>query len=224
MHVLIECPSVSGEIHFQSLACIFNLQSMLSHAGLTFEFNASVVREAADARNIAATRLASGDGDILVGMDDGMSVDHGAFQAMLSANVPYIAACHPQRSIDLKRLANGVRKGFEHSDALRFAAPLADGPGTAPGVSEVERIGAGVFILRSAPAMALVESGAVALRKAQGPDGEVDAYGFYDYIGDGDGSVSEDYGFCRRLREAGYPVHAYKGPGVSNSGEMTFRS
>ena len=73
----------------------------------------------------------------------------------------------------------------------------------------------------------VIEKGKVAKKTTTSAAGTTDTYGFYEivYHNDGGGGVrrlSEDYSFCYRLRKAGVPVHAYRGPGVSHVGEMVF--
>lgn len=226
MHALITCPSVRGLVHFQTLVSVVSMRMVLDPAKITSEFAVTPFSEIIDARNLAATRVAEGAADILIGMDDDVGVTQEAFVQMINADVPYIGACCPQRLLDMHRLAEGVRQGYSNRDAIRFAAPLVGGPGTAAGISEVEKIGGGFFILRAEPLKEMVRSGVAAKTTARLPGGGVaDAYGFYDCLYDEEGGrMSEDISFCLRLRQAGFPVHAYKGPGLSHSGEMTFHS
>ena len=76
---------------------------------------------------------------------------------MLSADVDYIGACIPQRQMELSAFAEGVRNGLSDRDAERYAAPLVDGPNVAEGISEVERVGCGFFILRREPLAKMLE-------------------------------------------------------------------
>lgn len=226
MHALITCPSVRGLVHFQTLVGVISMRQMLEPSGITSDFEVTPYSEIIDARNLAATRVAEGAADILIGMDDDVGVTQEAFLQIMNADVPYIGACCPQRLLDMHRLAEGVRQGYSNRDAIRFAAPLVGGPGTEMGISEVEKIGGGFFVLRAAPLKEMISSGVVAKTTARLPGGGVtEVYGFYDCLYDDEGGrMSEDISFCLRLRQAGFPVHAYKGPGLSHSGEMTFHS
>ena len=49
-------------------------------------------------------------------------------------------------------------------------------------------------------------------------------YGFFNNIGSNEGYLSEDYSFCQRVRQAGFDIHAYAGPGITHTGSMTFHS
>lgn len=225
MHVMIGCPSDRGLMHYHTLATVFNIQEMLADSGFTYEFFPTAFTEIVESRNTVGTAFFKSKADILVGIDDDVGVSNEAFHTMISANVPYIAACIPQRVMSLEKFAEGLRQGFSDQDAQRYAAPLVDGPGTAFGISQVEMVGTGFFVLRRQPLDALVDAGVIQKRVKTTVEGDKELYGFYDYFHDANGNrLLEDYSFCRRLRDAGFPVHAYKGPGINHSGEMTFHS
>ena len=227
MHALIACPAGRGAMHNQTIASVMMMQDELFRAGHSCDFMAMPFTEISDSRNFAATTLLDSGADVLIGIDDDVGVTEEAFGTMMSANVGYIGGCIPQRVIDLDRYADGIRKGFSNMDAQRYAAPLVNGPTSRPGVSKVDLVATAFFILRPEPLKRLIEAGGEKRRRAEAPWGEMDVYGFYDPIhydeAIGAGFL-EDYGFCLRLAEAGCAVHAYKGPGLNHSGEMTFYS
>lgn len=226
MHVLISCPSSSGLLHARTLASVFGMTQTLKNSGYTFEFAVLPYMGLIAARNHAATRLFAGECDLLVGIDDDVGAEGEAFETMVTASSVYIGACIPQRVMSLERLAEGVRdRGLNDRDAMRYAAPLVNGPQVAPGISETNRVSSGFFVLRREPLTAMVNSGAVAKKVEHTPAGPLDVYGFYDCIHGEDGTrLSEESSFCQRVIDAGFAVHAYKGPGLNHSGEMTFHS
>lgn len=223
MHALVACPARRGFLHHKTVLTIYTIQRLLNEGGHSCELGIYINTEIIDARNTAATQFLDSNAEIMIGIDDDVGADDHAIIAMINANVDYISACIPQRQMDLDAFAEGVRKGMDTPAAMRFAAPLVDGPGTPEGISEVERVGTGFFVIRRAPLERLVETGAAIKKLAVLPVGNTILHGFYDHIYDEDGGrLSEDYSFCRRVREAGFPVHAYKGPGISHSGEATY--
>ena len=225
MHAMIVCPSDRGLLHFETVASVYDIQQALLRGGHSYEFSVTAFTEIVAARNHAATRFLDSGADMLIGIDDDNGVSEEAFKTMFDANVGFIGVCSPQRVMDLDKYAEGVRKGFSNLDAQRYAAPLVNGPGTAMGVSETNIVGGGFFILRRAPLEMLLKSGKVSRKVDASERGDVETYGFYDVVADEAGrELAEDFSFCKRLRDAGGKVHIYKGPGVSHSGEATFRS
>lgn len=225
MRALIVCPTEGGLIHYRTMAAIFNMRQILASSGIDSDLDMMAFTEIVTCRNRAATIVVESGYDFLVSIDDDVGIGPGAFQAMAEAGVPYIGACIPQRVMDFGKFADGVRQGFSDTDAQRYAAPLVNGPAAGQGVSQVKQVCTGFFILRRAPLQALLSRDAVAKKVEDTPFGDVDTYGFFDHIYDDAGArLSEDYSFCLRLHHADIPVHAYKGPGLSHSGEMTFSS
>ena len=226
MNIMIGCPTGRGQIDKETVSSIFNIQTWIKNQtpDAKIEFAAVSHAEIYLSRNLIATLFLKSQSDILIGIDDDVGVKYNAFNAMLSADVDYIGACIPQRELSLKSFAEGIRRGLTDEQALRAAAPLVDGPNTQPGVSEVDRIGTGFFILRRNALMKLVEEGH-APKNTSLPGTNFQTLAVYNHINKKDGSsMSEDYSFCHRLKEAGISVHGYKGPGISHTGSMTFRS
>ena len=225
MHALITTPSAKGMIHYETSVSVFRMQEILLEKGYDVDYELTPFTDIVEARNRPAARLLAGETDLLIGIDDDVGVTEEAFNKMLNADVDYIGACIPQRMIDLAAYNAAVRQGMPNRDAQEEAAPLVDSIGVAWGISKVRQIGTGFFILRPRPLNVLVKMQSVTKRTEIAPRGKVEEYGFFDNHYDANGvRLSEDYSFCKRLREANIDVHAYKGRGVSHSGEMTFHS
>ena len=225
MIAVISCPAGKGQINFQTVDSIFGIFEWLTAAGYQPRFAVRSYAEVVEARNMIATGFVHSDAEIMIGIDDDVGVEREAFVQMLSAEVDYIGACIPQRQMELSTFAEGVRSGLSDRDAERHAAPLVDGPNVAEGISEVERVGCGFYILRREPLERMLELDMVPRKVLKVPGGDLPSYGYYDHIYDEIGNrLSEDYSFSSRMREAGYSVHAYKGPGITHTGAMTFRS
>ena len=225
MRAMIVCPSDRGLLHFETVLTIHVIQQVLLRIGATYEFSVIPFTEIVAARNRATTRFLDSGADMLIGLDDDICVSDEAFATMLKANVGCIGACCPQRVLDLDRYADGVRRGFSPGDAQRYAAPMVNGPGTPDGISATDGIGGGFFILRREPVKALVDRGLVSRRAEASSQGDSETYDFYDLTVDETGrELAEDLSFCKRLRDAGFTVYIYKGPGIGHSGEATFHS
>ena len=98
--------------------------------------------------------------------------------------------------------------------------------GKKSGITKVERLEPGFFVMKRAPLEALVKSGAVVSKDWRFPGAwSKETWGFYDSMEGTDGESLPGCGsFCARLRKAGFDIHEYVGPGVTRSFEVTVSS
>ena len=114
-------------------------------------------------------------------------------------------------------------QGMPNAQAERFAASPDDADPDGDGISEVERVGCAFFMIRRPVLAAIAERGLAARKVAATPQGATEMLGFYDPLPGADGvQMSPEDSFCSRVREAGFGVHAYSGPGVSFTAEVAF--
>ena len=242
---LIFCPAGRGSINHKTVVSIFEIQKVLIELGYDHRNVKMVSIQGADiveARNIAATIAASEARDFrrenpeaelrMIGIDDDVGVAPGVIAAMVRADLPYVGTCIPQRNkFDFDAFSALLRDspGMSPAQCAAEVSCLVDSGETAEiGISRVEQVGTGFFVLKGSALLAVIERGKVAKKTTTSAAGTTDTYGFYELVyhrDDGGKSVrrlSEDYSFCYRLRKAGIPVHAYRGPGVSHVGEMVF--
>ena len=241
----IFCPAGRGHINHKTAITVFEIQKVLLELGVSHRNVTMVSIQGADiveSRNIAATAAATAaaalrkkDPDAeswMIGIDDDVGVAPEVARLMLESGLPYVGACIPQRHFDFETFAESLRANPGKSAAAVASgiSDLVDGCETSRiGISEVEKVGAGFFVLRGSALLAMIEKGVAARKTTTSAAGTAHTYGFYElvYHSEGEGRVrrlSEDYSFCHRLREAGIPVHAYRGPGVSHVGETVFTS
>lgn len=223
--VMITCPAGSGALHFYTLQTVINMQGFLDSFGYSSDFKVTSYEPIIQARNDFANDFLNSEAEILIGIDDDVGLEMSVFGDMFRTDFSYIGVCVPQRQLDLSRFAECVREGHGDREAQRIAAPLVDGPGLPDGISVAKQVCTSFFMLKKDPLKKLIEENAVPHRTEKTPDGEKEYWGFYDLMADDTGKMlSEDYSFCKRIRDLGFNIHAYKGEGVSHSGEITFHS
>lgn len=175
-----------------------------------------------EGRNFVATHFLESEAETLISFDDDVAVTREAFETMLNADVPYIAAEIPQPVRDLSAFADLVRDGHSTEEAKRMTAALPEPPADGSAVIEVDRVGAGFFIARRPALQKLVDTGIARVKHGRTPQGEIKRYGFYDHVSPAPKTrLSGAYSFCSRLAEAEIPIHAYRGPGISRYSDVT---
>ena len=242
----IFCPAGRGSINHKTAISVFEIQKVLVELGLSHRNVSMMTIQGADiveARNIAATAAADAAADLrkadpaaeswMIGIDDDVGVTPEVARLLIESGLPYVGTCIPQRNnFDFDEFAKRLRAEPERPPAAIAAeiASLVDGgDASRVGLTEVSKVGAGFFVLRGSALLAMIEKGVVARKTTTCAAGTTRTYGFYElvYHEEEGGTVrrlSEDYSFCHRLRKAGIPVHAYRGPGVSHVGETVFTS
>ena len=230
MKFMIGIPSRRGSISSETVASVMQMTQVIAHAGATHEFACAAHADVTIARNLLAAHFLASDCTKFIGIDDDVSVSASAFAKMLSAESNFIAAVLPQRTMNLDLLEQAILAGHRGREARAIAAPpVSGGQGTLPAygsVQQVERTGTGFYILHRSVLTGIVEHGLAVLERVSQANATVIAntYGFFNNISDENGYLSEDYSFCKRVREAGFAVDAYYGPGIGHTGSMTFVS
>ncbi|MES0828468.1 hypothetical protein [Ruegeria sp. SCP11] len=225
MKYLIGCPTRRGLVHFKTALTMQTIVGALATQGHSCSTTMVAGADVVEARNRLATQFVASDCDWMIGIDDDIGVSPDVALGMIKANLDYVGVCIPPRQLDLEMFAQNIRNGMSDRDAQLHAAPLIDGAGLPDGISPVERVGTGFFVLRKTVLERILASGNVTKKVSNLPGQDYASHGFYDcLIDDNGGRLSEDYSFCKRARASGIPIHAYKGQGITHSGEMTFSS
>jgi len=229
MNVLIGIPSHRGEISSTTAATLVELTKALGGRRMAYSFVCAAHAEVSVARNVLAARFLQGDFDTFIGIDDDVGVSREVIDLFLSSGLNFVGTYLPQRVLSLEAFEAAILEGLRGREAQLRAAALV-GPLIAakdvgrPGIREVEWIGTGFFLLRRSVLKAMIDKGIAILQPAEQPGFSGTRYGFFDNISTPTQYLSEDISFCRRVREAGYAVNAYLGPGISHTGAATYHS
>ncbi len=225
MRVLLACPSRRGLLHHETVKSLLNIQSLIHSKEGQVEVVMVASAEISTARNIIATNFLQSSFDLLLCIDDDVGVNVDVAEMIIERGANYTGCYLPQRSIDLSTFAENIRSGLSDHDAHLKAAPLVGEATEKTGIFEVDRIGCGFFALRRTVLQEIVKKQIAIRQQTDLPSFKGTTFGFYNnIIGDDGGETSEDYSFCCRVKEAGYSVFAYRGPGITHTGDMTFNS
>ena len=224
---MIGVPCGRGTITAETATSIIGITKELTRRNLSYQMATVSHADVSVARNVLAAHFLESGCGTFIGIDDDVSVSEEAFQRMLAYGSNMVAAVIPHRSINLDAFEAAIVAGARGRDARAKAAPPV-GPSsraTLPynQITEVNDIGTGFYIIKVGVLKSIIEKGLARGARTQQANSDSITYGFYNNIIDDDGGyLSEDYSFCRRVRDAGYTVNAYYGPGIHHTGSMTF--
>lgn len=220
MKYLITCSPKRSRIYSQTARSISDIQTKLREDGHQCRFFVMPFPELGEMRNFLATQFHDSVADVMVGIDNGVVVSLDAFNAMVEADVDYVGAQMPHRAAGLDTFAEAVRSGLSNSEAARRAIG-ADTDSKAT-IKEVEAVSAGFFVLRRQVLEEIINLKLATKRAMRVPRTTVNRYNFYNHIEEDGERLTEDHSFCLRVRQAGFKVMAYSGPGVGVVCDLTF--
>jgi hypothetical protein len=225
MKVLLACPSRRGVLHHETVKSLLGIQNLIHANRGEVEVTMVASAEISTARNILATIFLHSSCNLLLCIDDDVGVSQDVAEKILASGNNYVGSYIPQRTLDLSVFAKNVRSGLSDNEAQMEAAPLVGTATDKTGIFEVDQVGCGFFALRKPVLQVMVDKEIAVRQKTNLAAFQGTTYGFYNNIIEDDGGeTSEDYSFCRRVREAGFSVFAYRGQGITHTGEMTFHS
>lgn len=186
----------------QTLLDFQRLAIGLGHSA-AFMFTSNTVIE--DARNIFAKNTIDGEFDLLIMIDDDISLSTDLCDMFIQHPFDVLGAFCPRRAIDLNLFHAAGADGKSFEDAWRTAAPLIGKPLddndtlAEPGIRLAKYLGGGVMSIKRTALETLIEKDATKLRyRNRKADGET-VYGFFDQLLSSDGTrFSEDFSFCHR--------------------------
>lgn len=224
MHYYFACSPKRARIYSSTVHAAANIQKWVRDAGHTLEFYIMPIADLGEARNFAATQFHLSEADVMIGLDNGVTVERDAFERMLVIDADYVAARIPRRLTNLDAFADAVRSGMSDEEAARFVA-TGEAEARVGRVVDADRVSAGFFLLRRTVLQSIVGARTAADRVVEAPRTNVRTYGFYDHIVDEDGRrLSEDHSFCKRVVDQGHSIKEYAGPGIAQVSEFTFAS
>ena len=222
MKYLITCSPKRSRIYAQTARSISDIQKKLREDGHVCRFFVMPFPEQGEMRNFLATQFHDSVADVMVGIDNGVAVSLDAFNAMTTADADYIAARIPQRTAGLDSFAEAVRSGLSDSEATRRAIGADTAAQTT--IEEVKAVDAGFFVLRRRVLEEIIKCKLATKRAMRVPRTTVNRYNFYNHIDEDGRRLTEDHSFCSRVRNAGFKVMAYSGPGVGVVCDLSFGS
>lgn len=217
MKCMVVCRLERAQVQSQTVECVPRIFRWLRDAGHSCTLDAEPWAEVAECRNLAAARFLDSDADFLIGIDDDVAVSREAFLCMLEAKADCIGARVPARVIDLGQLADGIRQGTPGG------AASARKPDSVGAVREVDQVGAAFHMVRREVLEKILESGLAGRSEMTIGHEQVPMVGFFDHLDDDGGNrLPEADSFCKRVRDAGFTIHEYDGPGISRISEIAF--
>ena len=231
MHIMIGVPSARGVISSNTVNTIVSLCRILSNMKVQYKFICVSHADVSVARNTLAAAFLSGPCDVFIGIDDDVGVSEELLIKFVNLQYNFLGVYLPQRSLDLSRFEQAVLAGRRGRAAQYEAAPyVPSSPNESADallkgdIRKVERIGTGFYIMRRSVLEAMIKNDLVIREAVNQANFSGVQYGFFNNISNNEGYLSEDYSFCERVRQAGFDIHAYAGPGISHTGSMTFYS
>ena len=224
---VLAMPSGRGDVRIETMGSVVRTIQHLKEENIDVTFMSVTYAEPAMARNRIAASFLDSDADVLMMLDDDVSIHPTLVLQLLRLNKPFIGVYLPQRQLSLDAFAEHVRSGKDVRAARLAAAPPV-GPSTDAdgGAFEVSHISGGFLMLRRSVFELIDAAGLSSPIRLTLPGGSHHVGGYFSNISEPDQGVflSEDYSFCRRYTEAGGKIIAYKGPGVTHHGAFAFES
>lgn len=230
--VLIATPTAEGKVTTAFAQTLLAAATAFSKAGFQYRQAFFDGADVAMARNAFANLLlADAACTHLLFIDSDMGVDIDVFARLIQSNKPIVGPICTERSLDLDRFAEEIRKGASRERAMavasNFAVVVPQGRlEVTNGFCRVEALGFGCVLIERT-AFETVAGRGLARRV---PSGKLTRQGFpaeiVDFFSETEGPggerVSEDFSFCRRAREAGFEIWGYGGAAIGHVGPFTY--
>ena len=165
-------------------------------------------------------------------IDSDMAIDLGVFRHIIALKEPMVGAAYTERRMDLGAFARALGEDPNEDRAKAIASnfTVRVEPGevkVSRGVCKVKAVGFGCVLIAREVFEALIAREIVkpfVSSKIRDLGLKDEIYDFFDEIEIEDGDwLSEDYAFCRRVRELGdVDILAYIGKGVGHVGPFTY--
>ena len=230
--VLIATPTAEGKVTTAFAQTLLAAVSAFAKAGFQYRQAFFDGADVAMARNaFANVFLADETCTHLLFIDSDMAVDADVFARLIGWGKPIAGPICAERSLDLDRFAEEIRKGAsrERATALASNFTVIVAPGqieVTNGFCKVEGLGFGCVLIEGAVFAALIERGLA----PKTPAGKLARHGlgpeihdfFSEMAGTGGERVSEDFSFCRRARDAGFDIWGYGAASIGHIGPFAY--
>ena len=233
MRVMMATPTAGGTMMSAYAQTLISATIAVHEKGADYRLLTVDGADVVISRNLLAhSFLADEKATHILFLDNDMAIDVAVFRHFLALDVPIVGAAYTERRMNL----NAFHEAMVEEDNAPRARALASNytvrmePGEKNirnGTVEALAFGFGCVLIKREVFTSLIERKIVepfvsSKLKETGVEGTV--WDFFDEIKLENGDwLSEDYAFCRRVRELGdVPLLAYVGPGVGHVGHFTY--
>jgi len=235
MHITIATPMYGGMCHGRFMTSVFELQTLLNNNGHTmsmkFIYNESLIQRARN--DLANNFLQDNETEILLFIDADIQFNAKDIYNMLLLDLDIVGAVVPLKSIHWENIKYAINIGKNIDELPYFAGYFnincdfgdenihTDILNNKP--FEVDRIGAAVLAIKKKVFVDM--SNYVDTYTSIDESGVPEKGIRYDFfpVGVVNGIfMSEDFGFCERVKKLGYKVYATTQPMIGHSGTFDF--
>lgn len=233
MRILIATPTAGGITTTAYTQSVVAATVAIHEMGGTYRHLSIDGADIVIARNILAHSFLKDDScDYVLFIDSDMAIDLAVIRRLLKAEKPLIGGAYSERRLDLQVYAAAMVEEDNDARARALASnyTVQMKPGEkkiSGGICPVDALGFGCVLIHRDVFQALIDREIVepfvsSKLKDLGLEGPV--YDFFKEIQLEDGDwLSEDYSFCRRVRELGdIQILAYVGAGIGHVGPFTY--
>lgn len=233
MRVFIATPTTNGTCMAAYAKSVVEATIALQESGATYRMSTLDGADVVTSRTILTHRFLSDSScDHILFIDSDMAIDPAVFRHILAQKVPIIGTAYAERSLNLETYHEAMTEADDPARARalasRFTVRMTPGEKRVRDmITEVAAFGFGCVLIQRSVFEALVAGKHVApyrssMLRAFGIEDPV--WDFFAPIQTDEGTwLSEDYAFCRRVRDLGtIPLRAYIGPGVGHIGQFTY--
>lgn len=234
--LLIATPCYGGQVYASCANCIMELRILLLSQDVHSEwFTISGESLIPRARNAIVAYFLSTAHTHLLFVDSDIVFDPTTVTSLLKMNVPISACSYPKKEIDLQSLVEKARMSNADADSLILSSmSYVLGTSTSSkmkdGWIKVDEVGTGFLLLKKEVLEQLIflhpelkyENDCLYYNELH-PDMANNFYLFFDTRLIDGRYLSEDYSFCRYVRDAGYEIHVDTKCGLNHIGSYTYR-
>lgn len=234
--ILIATPCYGGQLHAQCALSIMELRLLLQSKGINSEWlpisGESLIPRA---RNACIAYLLSSTCTHIIFIDGDITFHPGSVIRLLEKDVPISACVYPKKEIDINTIVTTARENIHISPDLVTLSTMSYTYNTTTPIIEdgwmkVDEVGTGFLLIRRDLILNMIdkyphlkyENDCLNYNRLH-PNMYDHFYLLFDTrIIDGR-YLSEDYSFCRYVREMGYDILVYTLGGLNHTGTYTYR-
>lgn len=233
MRVMIATPTAGGTMMAAFAQTLVSATIAINELGGQYRLLNVDGADVVISRNLLAhSCLADSQATHILFLDSDMAIDIAVFRHLFKQDAPIVGAAYTERRMNLGTYYEAMKEEENPTRARalasNFTVRLTPGEKSIRnGMVEAMAFGFGCVLIKREVLEAMIERKVVepfisSKLKESGVEGTV--WDFFDEIKLDNGDwLSEDYAFCKRVRDLGdVPLLAYVGPGVGHVGHFTY--